>query len=194
VDGSLVAVTDGARHRIATYSIEGAFLGTIGLKGRGPAEFRRPLGVAIHRSRLYVTEGEGRRLQVLDLQGRQLQCIDMEGALSGICCSPFCCTHHTASTHGAYGAEGLEEEGPNVGRAPGRPVDTTTVAFVDHHARGVRLMSSAYGVSQPCKHETPSSVSGSSRPSTAVSRPSLGATRPMSHTPSLPAIDTLRLE
>ena len=62
-------------------------------RGHLPGQFLQPVGVSLAHGRLYVCEGEGRRLQVLSLHGESLQVLQMPGRprLSGVC------------AHGAHG-------------------------------------------------------------------------------------------
>lgn len=101
--GPLIAVTDGGSHSVALFSCEPGpgFVGhgrlrrlrTIGERGHLPGQFLQPVGVSLAHGRLYVCEGEGRRLQVLSLHGESLQVLQMPGRprLSGVC------------AHGAHG-------------------------------------------------------------------------------------------
>jgi len=64
-------------------------LRVIGGEGRGPGRFCRPYDTAVARSRLIVSEFEGRRVQVLTLMGAPLQILSLpgNGAPTGIAAS-----------------------------------------------------------------------------------------------------------
>ena len=68
----LLYVTDRERHRVDLFSTSGDHVSSFGGEGTAPGSFKEPLGVAVRKQRVYVTEGLGARLQVLEPNGTPL--------------------------------------------------------------------------------------------------------------------------
>lgn len=82
--GGIIHASNPGKHRIETYTLEGAYLGHIGrFDGLDPAGFPgccNPTNVTVTgRDRIYVTEKAGPRVKVYDFQGNLLSVIANSG-------------------------------------------------------------------------------------------------------------------
>lgn len=71
-DGRLY-VSDGLLFTVKVFDVEGNFLQTIGVHGRGPGQFARPKGIAVDREgRLYAVDAAFENVQLFDAEGKLL--------------------------------------------------------------------------------------------------------------------------
>jgi len=71
----LLYVTDRGNDRLSVFTLDGAYVHSIGKRGRAPGCFIEPLGLCVRDQRVFVCEGIGARLQVLSPSGSPLLCL-----------------------------------------------------------------------------------------------------------------------